>query len=544
MGNNRQTVFEVLGRHPIHPFPARMAPGIALNALTTGEKPLRILDPMMGSGTVLAMARANGHQAVGIDIDPLAVLLAKVWTTAADEREIIDAGQHTLSRAKSLISQISPGTAYPQNANAETRDFLRYWFDPNARQQLTALAIVIARIRRHAIRDALWCAFSRLIISKSSGASLAMDLSHSRPHKAFDKAPIKPFDGFDSAVVVIAKNCVSSAAPKRGPKTKTILGDARKLPAELGSFDLVLTSPPYLNAIDYIRCSKFSLVWMGYNVDELRDTRATSVGSEASLEEASDSEVVKSIIEELGIESKLKRLFAIAISIGVGATLIKAKWIEQVRLPDVGEFDQILIVLLALFATVLSWDGYLSSVRDKPLIDATRFAIDVTLVFTYMFLIVTSGQPVFWLPILCWMFLLYLCWDVCTVRQFPEHYDYTAQAARQSSVRTIAKVYFLGFVDGESINRGPIITACWAIYFAFLLWLAARYPHFQMKPALLFAFVGLILYRTDKRSHNQSGVRGLKSALRCFLIVLFGLAAFLAAHFSESVAAALAHCLG
>ena len=305
MSNNRQTVFEVLGRHPIHPFPARMAPGIALNALTTGHKPLRVLDPMMGSGTVLAMARANGHQAVGIDVDPLAVLLAKVWTTAADEREIIDAGQHVLSRAKSLIDQISTGTAYPQNANAETRDFLRYWFDPNARQQLTALAITIGRIRRQPIRDALWCAFSRLIITKSSGASLAMDLSHSRPHKAFDKAPTKPFDGFDSAVATIAKNCVSSTAPKRGPKTKTILGDARKLPSELGSFDLVLTSPPYLNAIDYIRCSKFSLVWMGYDVDELRDTRATSVGSEASLEEASDSEVVKGIIEELGLESKL-----------------------------------------------------------------------------------------------------------------------------------------------------------------------------------------------------------------------------------------------
>jgi tRNA G10 N-methylase Trm11 len=46
-----------------------MAPGIALSALSSAEKPLRVLDPMMGSGTVLAMARAHGHYATGVDVD-------------------------------------------------------------------------------------------------------------------------------------------------------------------------------------------------------------------------------------------------------------------------------------------------------------------------------------------------------------------------------------------------------------------------------------------------------------------------------------------
>jgi len=45
---------------------------------------------------------------------------------------------------------------------------------------------------------------------------------------------------------------------------------------------VVLTSPPYLNAIDYMRCSKFSLVWMGHTIRELRNIRADSVGTEAS----------------------------------------------------------------------------------------------------------------------------------------------------------------------------------------------------------------------------------------------------------------------
>jgi DNA modification methylase len=50
------------------------------------------------------------------------------------------------------------------------------------------------------------------------------------------------------------------------------------------SVDLVFTSPPYLNAIDYLRCSKFSLVWMGYTISELRLIRSESIGSYSSGE--------------------------------------------------------------------------------------------------------------------------------------------------------------------------------------------------------------------------------------------------------------------
>jgi hypothetical protein len=37
--------------------------------------------------------------------------------------------------------------------------------------------------------------------------------------------------------------------------------------------DLIFTSPPHLNAIDYLRCSKFSLVWMGHSIAALREPK-------------------------------------------------------------------------------------------------------------------------------------------------------------------------------------------------------------------------------------------------------------------------------
>ena len=65
----------------IHPFPARMAPDIAQGFLEDCAEGGRILDPMCGSGTVLRAAVEAGLDCTGVDTDPLAVLLSRVWVT-------------------------------------------------------------------------------------------------------------------------------------------------------------------------------------------------------------------------------------------------------------------------------------------------------------------------------------------------------------------------------------------------------------------------------------------------------------------------------
>lgn len=303
--SHKKTILEALGRSPIHPFPARMAPGIALDALGESSVPLRVLDPMAGSGTVIAVARANGHHAFGIDLDPLAVLLADVWTRTVDGETVREKAQEVLERAKKDFSTLTSSQAYPKGSDEETRRFIRFWFDDYASRQLAALSMAIHRVHDSVTRNVLWCAFSRLIITKQAGASRAMDLSHSRPHRTFATAPVKPFNRFISAVDTIVANCPRSGVGNDGPVATVERGDARELTIEDDSIDLVLTSPPYLNAIDYMRCSKFSLVWMGYSMSKIRHIRKESVGAEASLEEASDSEWVKLVIKELKLTPKL-----------------------------------------------------------------------------------------------------------------------------------------------------------------------------------------------------------------------------------------------
>ena len=305
LGSHKKSILEILGRGPIHPFPARMAPGIALEALGDSTTPLRVLDPMAGSGTVLAVARSKGHRAFGVDLDPLAVLLAGVWTRTVDPCAVGDKAVKILSHAKVAFPSCATARAYPENSDSETREFIRYWFDDYARRQLTVLSAAIGRVHDPYIRDVLWCGFSRLIITKSAGASLAMDLSHSRPHRSFSRAPIKPFNRFLSAVETVVANCPQQGTDDLGPVARVEHGDARKLRMADSSIDLVLTSPPYLNAIDYMRCSKFSLVWMGHNISDLRKIRGESVGAEASLAEALNVKWVRCLINQLDLRPAL-----------------------------------------------------------------------------------------------------------------------------------------------------------------------------------------------------------------------------------------------
>ncbi|HEY6202507.1 MAG TPA: hypothetical protein VI056_05645 [Candidatus Limnocylindria bacterium] len=79
---------------------------------------------------------------------------------------------------------------------------------------------------------------------------------------------------------------IKGIAPAKGAKPKPVKaeqGDARHLPLRASSVDIVITSPPYLNALDYMRGHRLSLVWMGHRLAELRDIRSGSVGAETGL---------------------------------------------------------------------------------------------------------------------------------------------------------------------------------------------------------------------------------------------------------------------
>lgn len=260
----------MVGRVSVHPFPARMAPELVSAQLKSLPREAVLLDPMMGSGSFVLKAAREGFRCIGVDSDPLALLISSAAASVCPAEDAQAAGDAIASAPPCGIADLG--------VDDETREFIDFWFDPDARDKLSALAIGI-RESDPSFRDVLWCAFSRLIITKTLGASRARDVSHSRPHVVRDKAAIDPIERFAASVAEVLRRRAGLDAEQRAALT-LLRGDARALPLADGAVGAIVTSPPYLTAIDYLRGHRMSLVWMGHSIAALRDLRGQNIGSE------------------------------------------------------------------------------------------------------------------------------------------------------------------------------------------------------------------------------------------------------------------------
>lgn len=266
-------------RRHLHPFPARMAPEVALDKIEQLTEPGDVvLDPMCGSGTVVRVAADQNRTGIGVDLDPLAVLVTRATCTPGWSKDLPARAADIVRNAKRRSPSLPTWIA----SDPKTVAFVSYWFGPSQRRDLARLARALAdRPRRD---DALRVALSRLIVTKEAAASLARDTAHSRPHRVRDKSD---FDVLDEYLRSAGDLDVLVTAHGVSPHTSVRRADARRLHhIRRASVDLVVTSPPYLNAIDYLRGHRLSLVWLGWTLSELRKLRSSTIGAERALSDA------------------------------------------------------------------------------------------------------------------------------------------------------------------------------------------------------------------------------------------------------------------
>ena len=283
----------------IHPFPARMAPDLALSSLERLAYGV-VLDPMSGSGTVARAAQAKGLSAIGFDLDPLAVLISKVSTTFIDD-EIVESSWMKFRDALKNLQCEAVVLDWMDDSPDAVR-FVNFWFAEKQRYSLRKIAYLLARHDicdlSPEVRNLFSVALSRIIVTKKSAASLAQDTSHSRPHRVALNSDYDVIVGFERALKSIRRHVAT--IPKLGVAT-IMRGDARDLDGvQDASVDAVLTSPPYLNAIDYMRGHRMSLIWLGHSYQELSETRSNSIGSERRPDVPFEQSTFGAIRAEMG----------------------------------------------------------------------------------------------------------------------------------------------------------------------------------------------------------------------------------------------------
>ncbi|MGE5465381.1 MAG: DNA methyltransferase [Betaproteobacteria bacterium] len=268
--------------HGLHAFAARFPPQLPGVFIERFTKPGEVvLDPMNGSGTTTLEAYLRGRRALGCDIDPLAVRIARVKTTPVP----FDLPRIAGSLVKNAKDYLEEGAAIRKclddRFDEKTRQFIDYWFFPETQRELTALLLAMEdHPSGSPARELAEVVFSGIIVTKSGGVSRARDLAHTRPHLDSAKARRDAIKDFGQRLAKFTP--AIAALPDQTLRAGIVQCSVRQLAIRDESVDLIVTSPPYANAIDYVRANKFSLVWLGQSVSRLGQLRGRYIGSEAT----------------------------------------------------------------------------------------------------------------------------------------------------------------------------------------------------------------------------------------------------------------------
>ncbi len=257
--------------HRLHPYHGKFIPQL-VEILLDRYLPEsgHVLDPFAGSGTTLVQALESGRDATGVELASFNCLLIGVKTAHYD----LDALGAELRDACARLDTLDVG-----RARLPREPYLRRWYAPRAAAELFAFRDLAAEYE-HA--DVLRVVLSRA--ARSARRAAHFDLEAPREpqtgeywchkHKRTCK-PVETAVGFLRRYTLDTLARIEQFADVRDAERAAVVlnGDACEVEYD-GTFDGVLTSPPYPGLIDYHEQHQYAYELLG-----LDDRRALELGA-------------------------------------------------------------------------------------------------------------------------------------------------------------------------------------------------------------------------------------------------------------------------
>lgn len=251
--------------HHIHKYPAKLIPHIPnylINKFTKKED--IILDPFCGSGTTLLESLLCDRNALGVEINPVARLIAKVKTTPININELKTSAQICYKEIKKCKTTDIP--------EFENRDL---WFTKKTQVNLAKIKTSIDNMDvNQDIHDFFLVCFCA-IIRKVSNA----DPRDILPQMAKCSIQLNVLNEF---LRQLDFNIERMRDLSNSKTTSRIIGeDAKKINLRQ-EVNMVITSPPYLSAMEYFRNMKLEYYWLSNgNVESYRELARQTINGEA-----------------------------------------------------------------------------------------------------------------------------------------------------------------------------------------------------------------------------------------------------------------------
>lgn len=241
--------------HGLVKYPAKYIPQIPAWAIKNYSKEGDlVLDPFNGSGTTSVECLLNGRSFIGIDINPMAILASDVKTTFLQKSEI----EKEIEHLKRIIGEKIKSGKY-KKVSFDLQDF---WFNNEAINEFFILKSSIDEISNAGIRKLMLVSLSSIV--KRISYLDESQLKVKRDHKKLLNGKVSPFEIYfkrlerDSTMIQSLQNVHST-----GTSNIHICGSAFQLDSGLvakNTVDLIVTSPPYINAMNYPMYHRYELL--------------------------------------------------------------------------------------------------------------------------------------------------------------------------------------------------------------------------------------------------------------------------------------------
>lgn len=257
--------------HGYHRYPAKFIPQIVsrLTQRYTSKGDL-VVDPFGGCGTTLVEAKVMGRHSIGVDINPVAVLITKAKKTHID----LECLEDELSILEHKIATFSDKT----RVKTPKHERIDYWFRATEKRKLAFLFSRIAKIKDQDMQDFFYCGFSNIL----KNCSIWQQKSN-KPTRDLHKEPTDPFVIFLKQIKKMMRgntdfiNLLRENKATRTP-SKIYCSDARKIPTKANSTRLVITSPPYVTSYEYADLHQLTALWFEHT-NNLSDFRKRFIGT-------------------------------------------------------------------------------------------------------------------------------------------------------------------------------------------------------------------------------------------------------------------------
>lgn len=260
--------------HSYFKYPCKFIPEIprwAINKYTNPSESPIIYDPFSGSGTTLLEASLKGLKSYGSEIDETAKLVTRVKTTPFTVEQLENLDQ-TFEQLIQVLHNEEAGLIIAEINNIE------HWFPTQTIEELGRLRYAIEHLADIVVKEFFQVCFVSIIKKVSFADDVSPKPYVSNKVKKIPPTVEKEFTNTYKRY----KESICEFSVVNNTVIPTILeGGVFGLDKE-NTFDLAITSPPYINAFDYARSMRLENLWLGLaSEEEIRKKKKDYVGTES-----------------------------------------------------------------------------------------------------------------------------------------------------------------------------------------------------------------------------------------------------------------------